>query len=157
MKIYEKLKRLTPLLILLSSNLFYAQQTAISEFEYLSPLPNSEMNNPKTNIIIRYGPAYSSTDVFSQKLIEVIGDKSGQHTGEIILAEKNKTLLFNPEIPFQEGEIVKVRFLRPTKTDDDELVPTLSFQFRITENDLTTLIKNNPEKYLLKDCSRVDK
>ena len=155
MKISNKIIGLTFLLILFSHKISYSQQSTISEFEYISPVPGSGMNLPETNIIIRYGPTFSSNDVFSKKLIEVRGEKSGVHLGEIILAEKNKTLLFKPDIPFQEGEVVRVRFLRSTKTEDDQSVPAFSFFFKITENDLTDFVKHNPEKYLLNDYSEL--
>jgi len=146
MKIYKKLKRLTPLLILLFSNLFYAQQSAISEFEYLSPLPNSEMNNPKTNLIIRYGVPFNTDDVLNKNVIEVIGSKSGLHSGEIILAENNNTLLFEPYIPFQKGEIVNVKIISNVRTNNDEIIPELNFNFRITDYVITNIVRNQLQK-----------
>jgi len=138
-------------LILISIDFSYSQQTNISEFEYISPVPGSELNSPKTNIIIRFGLAFSAADVYSKILLEVNGDKSGLHSGEVILTEKNKTLLFNPDIPFQEGEVVRVRFLRSTKTEEGLSVPELNFYFKITENELNEFVKNNLEKYLLNE------
>jgi len=156
MKIFHKITGLIFLLFLISLKISYSQETAISEFEYISPVPGSGMNTPETNIIIRYGPAYNSNDVYSKKLIEVEGNISGLHSGEIILAEKNKTLLFNPDIPFQEGEVVTVRFLRSTKTEDDQVIPAFSFFFKITENNLNEIVKHNPKKYLLNEYSELE-
>ncbi len=57
------------------------------------------MNMPETNIIIRHGPAFSANDVYSEKLIEVSGNKSGLHSGKIILAENNRTLIIQCRLP----------------------------------------------------------
>jgi hypothetical protein len=114
------------------------------------------MNMPETNIIIRFGEAFSTNDVYSEKLIEVRGEKNGLHSGEIILAENNRTLLFNPNIPFQEGEVVSVKFLRSTKTEDGQIIPEVSFSFKISENNLNDFVKRNPEKYLLNEYSELN-
>ena len=127
-----------------------------TEFEFISPIPGSAMNMPETNIIIRFGPAYSANDVYSENLIEVRGGKSGLHSGEIILAENNKTMLFNPDSPFKLGETVTVKFLRTTLTEDGRKIPTLSFNFKITENDINEIVKRSPEKYLLNEFSELN-
>jgi hypothetical protein len=108
------------------------------------------MNSPETNVIIRYGPAYNPNDVYEDNLIEVTGDKSGLHSGKIILAEGNRTILFEPDLPFLEGETITVKFLRSINTKDNIPVPMLSFNFTITERDIN---KNRitSEKSLLKE------
>lgn len=151
MKISQKPVNLIFLLILISLKIIYPQQVTNSDYEYISPVPESEMNMPETNIIIRLGKPYNSNDVFSSKLIEVTGDKSGLHSGKIILAENNKILLFTPDVSFQLGETVSVRLVRATRTEDGQTVPSLNFSFKITENNLNELVKQNPEKYLLSE------
>ncbi len=155
MKITKKVTSLISLLILITLKISYSQQPAVSKFEYISPVPSSGMNMPETNIIIRYGPAFNSNDIYSQKLIEVEGVISGLHSGEIILAENNKTLIFDPAIPFREGERVTVKFLRTTITDDEQTIPALSFVFRITGKNINEIVKSNPEKYLLNEFSEL--
>jgi hypothetical protein len=140
---------------LLFSTMVFPQQTGILEYQYLSPVPGSGMNSPKTNIIIRYGMAYKTADVFSKDVLKVTGNKSGFHSGRITLAENNRTILFDPELPFQEGETVTVKLLEPVRTEDDKFIPSLNFNFRITEHDLTNLVKNNPEKYLFREYSEL--
>ncbi|MCW8824705.1 MAG: aryl-sulfate sulfotransferase [Ignavibacteriaceae bacterium] len=128
------------------------QQTGISEYQYLSPVPGSEMNSEKTNIIIRYGQAYNSNDIYKGNLIKVTGERSGLHSGQIILAENNRTLLFEPDFPFMEGETVTVKSLRQISTEGNQLIPLLSYNFRIAERDLNKN-KSNPKKYLLSEYS----
>ena len=133
----------------------FSQQNGTSEYQYLSPVPGSEMNSPGTNIIIRYGIPYNSADVFTKTILEVIGNKSGPHSGKIILAENERTLLFNPDSPFWEGETVTVKLKGPVRTQDNVNIPNLIFNFRITDNDLTNLIISNPEKYLFGEYSNI--
>lgn len=155
MSISDKIRTLLCFLMFISIKFSYSQQTGTSNFEYISPVPGSGMNMPQTNIVIRYGTAYNSNDVYLQKLIEVKGEQSGIHSGEIILTENNKTLLFNPDSPFQLGEAVTVRFIRSTKTEDDQTIPALSFSFRITEKNINGDVKHHPEKYLLNELSEL--
>ncbi|MEJ2196928.1 MAG: hypothetical protein P8X73_19010, partial [Ignavibacteriaceae bacterium] len=151
MKISPKIPSAIFLFILILLKISYSQQSIISDFEYISPVPGSGMNMPETNVIIRFGPAFSSNDVYSPNLVEVRGDKSGLHSGDLILSEKNKTLLFNPDVPFQKGEVVSVKFLRSTKTEDGKLIPALSFYFKITGKNINEIVRRNPDKYLLNE------
>jgi len=146
----QKLLGTSLCLFLFATKLIFSQQIGISEYQYLSPVPGSDMNSTETNIIIRYGPIYNSNDVYENNLIEVTGDKSGLHSGQIILAENNRTILFEPDFPFLEGEIVTVSLLRAINTEENKPVPQLSFKFSIAERDLNN---NNDilKKYLLKE------
>ena len=76
MKITKKVTSLISFLILITLKITYSQQSTISEFEYISPVPSSGMNMPETNIIIWYGPAFSSNDIYSQKnkKLRVVGN-----------------------------------------------------------------------------------
>ena len=139
-------------ILLLSAKLVLAQQTGISSYQYLSPVPGSVMNSAKTNIIIRYGPVFNSSDVYTDNIIEVRGERSGVHTGQIKLTENDRTLLFEPDVPFVAGETVVVKLLRQIKTEDNQPIPLLSFNFKITEHDLNKL-KSNSEKNLFNEYS----
>ena len=131
---------------LYSSSIF--PQATLSKYEYISPVPGSGLNQPETNIIIRYGVPYNAQDVLNKNILEVKGEKSGYHSGKITLAENNRTILFTPDSPFSEGETVAVKLEEPVRTEAQDFIPGLNFNFRITERDLTNLVKSNPEKYL---------
>jgi arylsulfate sulfotransferase len=148
-------KLIVPILfLLLFAAKVFPQQTGISEYQYISPVPGSDMNSEKTNIIIRYGSAYNASDIYKGNLIKVTGERSGLHSGQIILAENNRTILFEPDFPFLEGENVTVKLLRSINTKDNKPIPMLSFHFRIIERDLNKF-KNNSEKYLLREYSDI--
>ncbi len=127
------------------------QTINISEFQYLSPEPGSEMNSPSTNIIIRYGKTLSACGI-DNNVINITGDKSGVHPGEIILAEDNRTILFKPDTWFTESEIVTVKLSRKLQTVDNISVPELSYKFKITENDLNNISKNDFQSYYRQTC-----
>jgi Arylsulfotransferase (ASST)/Secretion system C-terminal sorting domain/Cep192 domain 4 len=120
------------------------QISGINNFQFISPVPNSEMNSPGTNIIIKFGTAYILSDDPSKNNFEVIGEKSGIHSGKIILAEEDKTILFKPDSRFDEGEIVTVKLM---KTHGNKTLPDLQFKFRITEKDLNSLAKEDPANF----------
>ena len=65
--------------ILFTAFKVYAQQE--NPFQYVSPKPNSEMVSNETNIILRHTNKLQEATIV-QKLITVIGSKSGTHTGE---------------------------------------------------------------------------
>jgi len=132
------------------STIIFSQQEIDQSYQYLSPVPGSVMNLPETNVIIKYWKPFNAQDILNKNILEVNGDKSGNHTGKLILAEKNQSIIYIPDIPFTEGENVNVKFLKPVRTVDDELIPALIFNFRITEKDMNSVIKKNPEEYFLK-------
>ena len=144
----QKLAFLSINLLLLSARIILPQQVGASEYQYLSPVPNSCMNSPETNIIIRYGSEYKASDIYDNNLIRVTGNKSGLHLGQIILAEDDRTLLFEPDFPFLAGETVTVKLVRQIETKENQPAPMLSFNFRISEHDLNK-IKSKSEKFVL--------
>ncbi len=75
--------------------------------EYYSPLANAEYVSSSTTLAIRYGPALSAQDVSSLKFT-VQGSQSGAHSGQAVLANDNKTIIFKPDAPFSPGEQVKI-------------------------------------------------
>ena len=126
------------------------QQIGISEYQYLSPVPGSSINSPETNIIIKYGEPFNAAGIGESNVLEVTGEKSGLHKGEIKLVENNKTLLFNSYQPFAEGENVEVKFLKSLTTSEGKVLPRLEFQFRISEKDINKIINRNPEEFFRK-------
>lgn len=139
----------TCFLSVLLSQVLFSQGPGFSEYQYISPIPGSTLNQPETNIIIRYGAPYNPNNFYNKQVLEVKGERSGLHAGKLILAENNRTILFNPDFPFAEGERVTVKQIRAFKTVDDNVLPELSFDFRITEKNLNKLIRNDAKKYFL--------
>ena len=123
-----------------------AQNLNANRFQYLSPVPGSKLNSPESNIIIRFGDAFENYKLDNSLI--VTGSKSGHHKGNIVLAENNKTLLFQPLQRFADGEIVTVKLENSLKTISNEQVPVLQYSFTISNTNLNKKIKSDPNKYL---------
>jgi hypothetical protein len=101
-------------------------------FQYISPVPGSELNSRQTNIIIREGSKIDPGNLSNPYIIEVVGSLSGTHTGELLLSDDEKTVVFNPHLPFEPNEIVTVTLHRGLKTIEGKEVKSTSFTFKIT-------------------------
>jgi len=133
-------------IFLVVSLLVNAQNINTKKFQYLSPVPGSSLNSPETNIIIRFGNAFSNNDIANN--LSVVGNKSGQHKGKIVLAENETTLIFKPENKFAEGEVVTIKLGNDLRTISGEQVPVLQYSFKTSKFDLNKKIKSNSEEYL---------
>ena len=113
--------------ILFTAFKVYAQQE--NPFQYVSPKPNSEMVSNETNIILRHTNKLQEATIV-QKLITVIGSKSGTHTGDFLLSDDNQTIVFNPHKAFDYDEIVTVSVKQGIRTTTNFDVPGYSFNFK---------------------------
>ncbi len=141
-----------PLAIIFLTNLLYinitfAQNINTGMFQYISPVPSSKLNNAETNIIIRSGNAFDQSALNKNSALSVTGNKSGKHTGKVILAEKGKTLIFKPDKQFEDGEKVIVKLNEGLKTASREEIPALQYSFETSKINLNRKLKANPEKY----------
>ena len=134
------------LFYLICSSFTSAQNLNVQKFQYISPIPDSKLNSPESNIIIRFSEAFSTSNINNR--ISVTGSKSGYHPGKITLAEKNRTLIYQPIESFSEGETVLVKLNNNMETISGELIPPLQFTFKISKVDLNKKIMNNPDLYL---------
>ncbi|RLC48928.1 MAG: hypothetical protein DRI23_09910, partial [Candidatus Cloacimonadota bacterium] len=114
------------------SNYCFAQNTSIDEYQFISPVPNSSLNQSRTSIIIRDGDLIDESTMDNRDII-VEGSKSGIHVGDIILAKDFKTIIFKPTIPFVPGEAVYIKFLSEVKTKKGRELPSIQFSFEISD------------------------
>jgi len=139
-------------IIIFLANLSYiditlAQNINTEKFQYISPVPSSKLNNAETSIIIRFGKAFDQSVLNKNSFLSVSGNKSGKHTGKVILAEKGKTLIFKPDKQFADGEKVTVKLTTGIKTILGDQVPALQYFFETSKVNLNRMVKANPEKY----------
>jgi hypothetical protein len=113
-------------LLVLSSNLI-AQN--ISPFQFISPRPTSVMVSNVTNIILQHSGIIDQRTLFAD-LIKVEGSISGVHAGELVLSDDDKTIVFNPFIPFADNEEVSVEVMEGAKTETGGDIPKFSFKFK---------------------------
>jgi len=100
-----------------------------TSFQYVSPKPNSIMVSNETNIILRH-PNKLQESTINQVLINVVGSKSGIHTGDFLLTDDDQTIVFNPHKPFAYNEVVYVSVQQGIKTLTNSEVKDYSFSFK---------------------------
>ena len=116
------------LIWLLLSFAVYPQQPG--NFQYINPKPHSHYVSPESNVIIREGNTIDETTV-NEKLIKVYGSESGIHTGNFLLSDDSKTLVFNPYSPFYPWEKVTVELKEGIKTKNGKDIGKINFDFFI--------------------------
>jgi len=116
-------------LLILSVGL-YAQNNI--PYQFISPRPASLMVSNETNIILRHASVIDP-GTLSNAIMEVEGSKSGVHSGELILSDDNKTIVFNPHITFAASEDVRVVLMEGVKTLSGAAIPEYSFSFKTAE------------------------
>jgi len=123
---------LVSILLLLITSLCFPQNSHISSYQFISPLPNSSMLLPETNIIIREGNLINEASLIGTSIINVFGSKSGAHAGTLILSDDGKTIIFKPYEKFSYGETINVNYNGGIyKLTGEELLP-LNFTFYIS-------------------------
>ena len=101
-------------------------------FQFISPVPGSELNSRESTIIIRDGRFINQSSLETPNLIRVVGDKSGVVPGDIIISTDGKTVIFKPYQIFQPDETVQVTLNEGLKTINETLIPQLNFSFKVT-------------------------
>lgn len=130
MKSSSKLVSLLSIIcMLILSFTLLAQES--NPFQYISPKPGSVMVSGETNIILRQS-SLIDVNSLSPELIKVEGSVSGIHSGELILSDDNKTIVFNPKITFASNEEVNV-LMEGVKTKTGSDIPKYSFDFKIAK------------------------
>ena len=133
--------------IIVTINTASAQNINLKDFQYTFPVPSSKLNSAGTNIIIKYGDAFNKSILNNNPVMVVRGNKSGLHTGKLILTEGGKTLIFDPYKPFSDGEVVTVKLSGNLETNTGVKIPLLQFSFETSKIDLNKEIRLNPKKY----------
>jgi hypothetical protein len=110
-----------------SLNSIFAQ----NNYTYVSPKPNSILVSNKTNIILR-SPATVERSSLNSNLISVEGSKSGSHSGDLVLSDDNKTIIFNPSNFYEPNELVKVQISDEIKTIEGKNIDKFEFSFKIS-------------------------
>ena len=85
----------------------YCQELS-NTWSYVSPVQNAKYVSTKTNIIFKSGYKYKNGIKQSDINISVRGDKSGDHSGRLLLSDDKKTFIFKPGKEFLTSEKVYV-------------------------------------------------
>ena len=136
-------------LLLVSCNI-YSQPNikGNTNIVYLSPVANSQMNSPSTNIIIRTQNILKKETVNSDILI-IKGSVSGTHLGNIITADDGKTLVYNLYKKFTPGENVSVYLKQGLEDIFGNKIGEYNYNFTVSNQSRNT--PNEFKKYLQKE------
>ncbi|MEP7220562.1 MAG: Ig-like domain-containing protein, partial [Bacteroidota bacterium] len=96
---------------------------------YQFPVTGSRGLAPNTSIIIRPGGAIDPASLEGAERIAATGSISGRHSGRILLADDGRTILFQPDRPFADGESVTAELRAGVRTATGDAVPSHSFSF----------------------------
>ncbi|MCK5703095.1 MAG: hypothetical protein KAI29_18160, partial [Cyclobacteriaceae bacterium] len=96
------------------------------------------MVSGETNIILRHSNFLDQASL-SADLIKVEGSISGIHTGEFLLSDDNKTMVFNPDRAFTGNEVVTVALSYGLKKLSGSKIPGYSFSFNTAPAGLVQL------------------
>ncbi|MBA3647603.1 MAG: aryl-sulfate sulfotransferase [Chitinophagales bacterium] len=119
---------------LLSACIFFITTVALqAQFAYISPVPGSLYHDPATGIILRNGNTLNRSLLNSKTLFHVTGSISGLHNVMVKLAEADKSILLQPDVPFIEGETVTVQIADGITTSAGATLHGTSFHFEIRQ------------------------
>ena len=116
-------------LVLLVSTAIFAEKPG--SVQYIFPLNQSELIPRSAEIIIRPGDEIDRSSL-SADLFKVVGDNSGEHSGEVVLSSDGKTVLFKPDRLYTPGEEVYVALQRGLLLRNGQAVPSFDFAFKVT-------------------------
>jgi hypothetical protein len=102
------------------------------EIIYTSPKAGSGLNYIDSKIILKFSEHIEKFDI-NLAAINVIGEKSGIHHGEIIIAEDGRTMIFKPYQRFLTNEFVQVTISGDLFTNHS--IRTQSFSFTTANSD----------------------
>ncbi len=128
---------------LISVNSFAGSPASIIKggYQYLSPLPGASLVQPASVITIRSGEEIDPS-ILTSSIIRVDGSVSGNHTGNITLADDGRTIIFKPDRDFSLGEVVSVSINPGRRKDAARFLRPYIYSFRIIERRVP------PDKFL---------
>ena len=101
-------------------------------FQYICPIPGSELITKEITIALRHGDTLD-TDHFNLDSVAIIeGDTSGLHEYNTVIADDQTTLIIKPRSGFRPNEIVTVTIREQIATITGILCDTGSFSFTIS-------------------------
>jgi len=110
----------------------------IIPFQFVSPKPASIMVSDQTNIILQSKVMIDETSL-TGNVLSIVGSRSGIHTGELILSDDHRTIVFNPDKAFEGHEEVHVVIKKGIKTREGSDVPEFSYKFSTAPDEVVQL------------------
>ena len=138
-------KSLVWLVIFISNIVTFAQNGnesyRILGYDYISPLPGSSLISAENNIIVRYKDQLTLQKI-QMNFITLSGSESGNHEGNLVLSDDDKTLIFLPSAHYELGETLSVKLNNGSFSLDGTPLKEFSFQFIVSKNGIAKKIFN---------------
>jgi len=80
-----------------------------NKINYTDPLPDAKYVSTGNNIVIGFEKQITLNETEILNSISVTGSKSMHHEGTVVICNNKKKIIFNPSMPFQEGEEITVK------------------------------------------------
>lgn len=124
-------KQKTLILLLTAFIISFNSIAQLSGFEYINPLPGSDLVMPENNIALRIGEPIKRASLDAAELT-VTGSESGVIPGSIGLSADARTLYFRPGKNYIEGETVTVELRGELETIRSKRAGNIRFSFSVT-------------------------
>ena len=121
----------TLILLLTAFIISFNSIAQLSGFEYINPLPGSDLVMPENNIALRIGERIKRESLDALELT-VTGSESGVIRGRTGLSADARTLYFRPGKSYMEGETVTVELRGELETIRSGRAGNIRFNFSVT-------------------------
>lgn len=103
-----------------------------AQISYISPVPNSNFNNPESNLILKFESPIENNKKLA-KAFHIKGENSGLHQYNFKISGKS-TLLIYPVSKFQEDELITVKLIDTIELVNNSKVFPFQFKFSTSKN-----------------------
>ncbi len=126
----KKISVVILLLILSLTNLHPVSGHVQTNFVYSVPVPNALYVPPETTITLNSAISMNAGGALAS-YFTVTGTKSGTHTGKVVLSDDYNSIIFKPDVSFENGEKVSVIVKPGISTTSGAILTGFSFSFTI--------------------------
>jgi len=118
-----------------------------SGYQYIFPQPEAKNVHSSTTIILRFNniPLEYLTNLST--LLNVTGEKSGQHFGNTIIATDNRTVIFKSARSYAPGEIVYVSIKPNFPMKYEKIVKSFEYEFHVLNNEIVNSTFRNHKEH----------
>ncbi len=122
-----------------------------SQILYISPYPNSQYNNPKTNIIIKLDSEILNADELSE-IFQIRGINGKIYPYHFKLVDKDKTILFKTDVQFEDFDTIEIKLL-DTLFLHGKTLASLEYKFKVSNQLKEELVVNKQDLVEFEDHS----
>ncbi|RLD78570.1 MAG: hypothetical protein DRJ10_10120 [Bacteroidetes bacterium] len=103
-----------------------------AQISYISPVPNSNFNNPETNLILKFESPIENINKLA-KAFYIKGENSGFHKYNFKISGI-RTLLLNPVSNFKKDETITIKLIDTIELENNNEILPFQFEFTTSKN-----------------------